>query len=296
MEKQNAISDEDSITNYLEWSDANKNGILRYILGTFLVLFSFMVLAGIGGLPVMILDPNFKKSAIESNLALLSCFIIPFVLIPLIAHWIHKRPWWSVAMPKLRFEKWNLFMGFFVFTVIGLIVTLLFGQLGILKLHFVGMDWGAYLPLLFVGGIGIFIQSGSEELLFRGYLTQFTRRISKHPFVYIIIPAFLFAYPHIGNISEMGGNIWAIAPYLIMGILFGWTAYKTGSLWMSLGIHWSNNLTGMVLIGVKGDKLQTVAPIVLDMPSLEVVTLLTLLQAILTVIAILYLLRHKKTK
>jgi len=124
-------------------------------------------------------------------------------------------------------------------------------------------------------------------------LAQFTRRISKSPFIFILVPAVLFSLPHIGNISSFGGTLWAVLPYLISGVLYGWAAYKSGSLWMSLGLHWSNNLSGMVLVGIKEDELKSVAPFLMDLPSLNVVTAIIFIQSLLTVLALLYFLKKR---
>jgi len=281
------------VESYLDWSDKDKHGVLRYLLGTFLVIFAFIALAGFGLIPVTLLYPDYAKSIFGSNLGLLSGFIAPFVLIPLITHWVHKRPSWSVAMPKLQFERENLFMGFFVSTLIGIVLTAILSAVGIVKISYVGINLTQYLPVLFLGLIGVFIQAGAEELLFRGYLAQFTRRISKSPFIFILVPAVLFSLPHIGNISSFGGTLWAVLPYLISGVLYGWAAYKSGSLWMSLGLHWSNNLSGMVLVGIKEDELKSVAPFLMDLPSLNVVTAIIFIQSLLTVLALLYFLKKR---
>jgi len=139
------------VESYLDWSDKDKHGVLRYLLGTFLVIFAFIALAGFGLIPVTLLYPDYAKSIFGSNLGLLSGFIAPFVLIPLITHWVHKRPSWSVAMPKLQFERENLFMGFFVSTLIGIVLTAILSAVGIVKISYVGINLTQYLPVLFLG-------------------------------------------------------------------------------------------------------------------------------------------------
>jgi uncharacterized protein len=94
----------------------------------------------------------------------------------------------------------------------------------------------------FIGMVGIFIQAGSEEILFRGYLTQFVRRFTENKYVFIGIPALLFALPHIANMSELSGGLLVATPYLMSGLVYAWAAYRTGSLWMGLGLHWSNKV------------------------------------------------------
>lgn len=61
--------------------------------------------------------------------------------------------------------------------------------------------------------------------------------------MFVTIPAMMFALPHLGNLSSYPGSVpLKLAPYLTLGLLYGWAAYRSGSLWLSLGLHWSNNL------------------------------------------------------
>nr|WP_315144952.1 type II CAAX endopeptidase family protein [uncultured Flavobacterium sp.] len=283
-----------TISHYLDWSDKNKHGIIRYLIGTILVFFSFMVLSAIGIMPIALYDPNYQNSLVESNLALLSCFIAPFILIPLITHWLHQRPTWSVAMPVFKFDFRNLFVGFFISLLVGVVYAAVFESIGVMDIQYKGINWSNFIPLFFIGGIGLFVQTATEELLFRGYLTQFMHRIFKNPIFFISIPSLLFAYMHIGNIAKFNGGLTVMIPYFISAVLYGWTAYKSGSLWMAIGLHWSNNFSGMLLIGTNGDVLKSAAPFVAETPSLEMVSIVTLIQALTTIILIHFYLKNKK--
>jgi CAAX protease family protein len=80
------------------------------------------------------------------------------------------------------------------------------------------------LLLAVVGFVGIFIQAGSEEMLFRGYFMQFVRRFTSNRYLFVGIPAALFAAPHVANIAALGGSALVMTPYLISGLLYGWAA------------------------------------------------------------------------
>ncbi|VXB17357.1 conserved membrane hypothetical protein [Flavobacterium sp. 9R] len=293
MENQNYNLKDTVVKNYLQWSDEGKAGVLQYAVGMVLCFFTYFMLSNAIILPIMMFDPEFLQTELGSNATILACFAVPFVIIPFITHWIHKRPTWSVAMPAFKVEKGNLAFGFIGFMVVQLLMSFSLNAIGLLNLKYVGFNWQAFIPMFLISFFGIFIQSSAEELLFRGYLTQAIRRIVKNPFVFILFQAIIFAYPHIGNISAFKGSIFAATPYLISGILFGWTAYKTGSLWMSIGLHWSNNLGNVVLIGLKDDILKTVAPFTSEMPTLEIAIALTLAQSAVMAILILFYIRKK---
>lgn len=46
-----------------------------------------------------------------------------------------------------------------------------------------------------------------------------------------------------------------MAPYFISGLLYGQSAYRSGSFWMSVALHMVNNFTGLVFVGTKGDAI-----------------------------------------
>ena len=93
--------------------------------------------------------------------------------------------------------------------------------------------------------------------------------------------------------AALGGGLAAALPYLVEGLVYGWVAYRTGALWMSVGIHWCNNLTGLVLIGLRGDVLKTVAPVQFDLPGLWASTDIILAQA-LVLVSVVYLLTRPR--
>ena len=164
-----------------------------------------------------------------------------------------------------------------------------------MPMEYVGLDWSQLLPVALIGFVAIFIQASSEELLFRGYITQFVRRFTANKLLFIGIPALLFALPHIINITELGGTFLVMVPYLILGLLLAWAAYRTGSLWMAAGVHWSNNFMTIVLIGTRGDVLPSVAPFQVDIPSLSVATMVVAVQSVLILVVLRYLIGRRET-
>jgi membrane protease YdiL (CAAX protease family) len=75
-----------------------------------------------------------------------------------------KSPWWSFGFPERRIGGGALGTGFAVAVFVSLASTLVFAAVGLL------------LPA--VAGIGLLIQSSTEEFMYRGYLAQFVRRYS----------------------------------------------------------------------------------------------------------------------
>ena len=97
--------------------------------------------------------------------------------------------------------------------------------------------------LLFLAVLLVPIQTSAEELLFRGYLMQGLRLITKQKIWLIAITGMAFAIPHFGN-PEMarGAFIWGALDYFTWGVLFAAITLKDNGLELALGMHAANNL------------------------------------------------------
>lgn len=92
------------------------------------------------------------------------------------------------------------------------------------------------------GWLGMFIYSGlvtifAEELFFRGWLLQgLARRMQSS--MAILLQAFLFTLPQAIAallLSPTQGALYALAySFVAIGLIGGWAAWKTGSIWPSL--------------------------------------------------------------
>jgi membrane protease YdiL (CAAX protease family) len=98
------------------------------------------------------------------------------------------------------------------------------------------------LVVLLFGGIG-------EELLFHGYAFQILMR-ALGPFATILPVSVLFAWAHTGNpdASRLG-----IVNTGLWGVLLGYAFFRSGDLWLPIGLHvgwnWSLPLLGVNLSG-----------------------------------------------
>jgi len=93
----------------------------------------------------------------------------------------------------------------------------------------------------------------SEEVLFRGFILQKMREMSKF-WVANVISAVLFVLVHIiGWIINDQFNsptiIRSICTILLFGLIQGFVLKKTNSLWTCIIIHSFNNFTSIVIMG-----------------------------------------------
>lgn len=106
--------------------------------------------------------------------------------------------------------------------------------------------------LLTWSATALLLNTLTQQLLGFGYLFH-TIRAQSNTCVAIVLAALLFALLHLGAIQ---GSAWAAANVFGAGVLFGVAQWVTGSLWMSIGIHYAWNLLlgpvlGLVVSGQK---------------------------------------------
>lgn len=79
------------------------------------------------------------------------------------------------------------------------------------------------------------LQPIAEEMLFRGVVLGCLLKGKTNPWIAIGISTFIFSIIHL-NLTQMIGAA-------IFGMIAGWLFYKTRSLWPSIIIHTTNNLS-----------------------------------------------------
>ncbi|MDO6584854.1 CPBP family intramembrane metalloprotease [Salipiger sp. 1_MG-2023] len=109
--------------------------------------------------------------------------------------------------------------------------------------------WALLLPLTL---LALLVQTGSEELLFRGYLqSQLAARLSR-PWVWLLLPSALFGLGHWAP-GIYGGNAGLVT---LWAVLFGLAAAdltaRTGTLGPALALHLMNNLVAVAVAAPNG--------------------------------------------
>lgn len=109
--------------------------------------------------------------------------------------------------------------------------------------------WLAFLPAAL---LGILVQTGAEELVFRGYLqSQLAARFGLRT-VYLLLPAVLFGLAHY-NAEELGQDAWiVVASTALFGLAAGDLTQRTGALGLAWGLHFANNVLAMLVLSVMG--------------------------------------------
>ena len=109
--------------------------------------------------------------------------------------------------------------------------------------------WAAFLPIALVG---ILVQTGAEEVLFRGYLqSQLAARFAS-PLAWMVLPSALFAVLHYQP-SVMGENAWlVVAAVFLFAVLAADLTARTGSIGAAWGFHFANNCVAILVVALDG--------------------------------------------
>lgn len=95
--------------------------------------------------------------------------------------------------------------------------------------------------------IVVFIQSSSEELIFRGFIYQRLKNRYKNTEFAIIINSILFALLHLGN---NGISAFGFIDILLSGVFFSLMFCAFDSIWLVMACHTTWNFTQNILFGL----------------------------------------------
>lgn len=109
--------------------------------------------------------------------------------------------------------------------------------------------WLSFLPMALVG---ILVQTGAEEVLFRGYLQQQLAARFASPLIWMVLPSMLFASLHYQP-DVMGDNaLYIVAATGLFGLLAADLTAKTGSIGAAWGFHFANNVVAILFVALDG--------------------------------------------
>jgi uncharacterized protein len=152
-----------------------------------------------------------------------------------------------VSLFSVERFRWRLvWLSALVVGVFGLAITLPFDPESVAQIkerlaRFSVQDW---LLLTAIYSVGIFVQASFEEVFVRGWLLQQLSRCISNALVAILVTSLIFSALHLGHPG------WATyVATLLMGLAFGWSAWRLGGLEAAMGAHFANNLVAALLTG-----------------------------------------------
>lgn len=109
--------------------------------------------------------------------------------------------------------------------------------------------WLSLLPLAL---LGLLIQTGAEEVLFRGYLQQQLAARFKSPLIWAILPSAIFGMLHFNAAADPSIAWLTVAATGLFGLLAADLTRVTGNIGMAWGFHFANNTFALLVMALDG--------------------------------------------
>lgn len=220
------------------------SGLIRLVIGVVLIEVIYaaslqIVDALLANAPDAIGDSYYYGDTTAGLLLQLTSFGLLIAATVLVALWGHGRGALSLIGPMPIFQR-DLIRSFFLVLAFMLAMEALppwWDTSEIDHLRAIPQWLLLLLPALFA----LIIQTGAEELLYRGYIQSQLAARFPHPLVWLTVPSLLFAAVHWDN----GSTFTESAQYSLWAFFFGLAAAdltaRTGSIGAALGLHLANN-------------------------------------------------------
>lgn len=181
----------------------------------------------------------------------MATFAILLGLTARIVRLIHGRPWQELLGDTARLR--SDFLG--VLFACGLVYAVLIAM-GFQPSEARMQPLSAWLAFLPIAILGLLLQTGAEEVFFRGYLQQYCARVLKTPYAWMVVPSVLFGLSHaLNDTSSLGASLAYIIWTTAFGLACADLTARTGSLGAAWGLHMAVNIAALMIANQEGAPL-----------------------------------------
>lgn len=224
----------------------NSTGLARLVIGYALIEAIYYVAQRIFSLVLILIGETMGPPRLEESYAygdtalglLLQLFSFGFLAIAIIGtvYFHHSRSGWSLLGRSEAFLR-TLVLSTLVCAAILLVIEILPPRYDLSGGNFQPIR----LLILPLSLLAILVQTGAEEMLYRGYLQQQLAAQYKSPWVWMIAPNVMFALAHL----DLTGDPVLALQYVVWAFVFGLICSdltaRTGNLAAAIGFHLANN-------------------------------------------------------
>ncbi len=220
--------------------------VAGYVLGFLMVLAGLVATMGLGPAQVYLASLPATGGTPTLVVLMLALFAAPLLAAILAARLLHGRG------PETLFGA-GLLAGFarsamiaaFVYGAVTLLLPVPFEAVP-------GVPLPIFLSFLPLALVVLLIQTGAEEVVFRGYLQSQLAARFRHPLVWMVVPALCFGLLHA---DPTGGpdKLWLLLPPTLFGLIAADLTRVTGSIGAAWGLHFANNASAILLISLDGN-------------------------------------------
>jgi|WetSurMetagenome_2_1015567.scaffolds.fasta_scaffold109903_2 uncharacterized protein len=284
---------------FLEKALEGKNNLWRYVLTLTLV-----IILNIGSTVILIFIAFFYTGTLDflkwpPNIMIIVA-MVPFGFssfgLWVGLKYLHKRSWAGLINPLGRMRWGRLWLSFLIwFALSGLSDFIIWlWQPENLKWSF---RLETFLPFCILVLILVPIQTSTEEIIFRGYLTQGLGVSRKGLLFPLLIPSIIFGLLHSFNVeAQVYDYSLAISFYILMGLLLGWITIKSEGIELALGLHLANNVYASLITTYPGSSIASPALFTYVHFSITLSSIVFLADAVIYLVILLLISRHQKTK
>jgi membrane protease YdiL (CAAX protease family) len=206
----------------------------------------------------LIFDSNALK--IDRNIVFLlelMMFVVAFLGFYAGIRLIHRKTLTSVltGYAKFRYRRfWFAFLVWGTLIVVGVLCDYILNPEEYI-LHF---NLPGFLVSVIIMVILMPVQTGLEEVLFRGYFVQGLSQIFKNGVVPLLLTSLLFAFAHMTNpeVQQFGWEI-MITYYACVALFMGGITLLDEGLELAFGIHFANNMISSMLVSAPHSVIKT---------------------------------------
>lgn len=227
-----------------------KNGWWRY----FLVIGSVVIFWGTFAY-LMVVGANDWLTSLSIN-RLVSRMVsgaLPFLFVIIwlaaMVKLLHGRPFRSLINAESGIHYGRIGQGFCLWILLMAGWTGLDMWLSPQHYHW-AFDPSRWFWLLPLSALLVPIKTSAEELLFRGYVMQGLRLMTKRPLLLLLMNGFVFALPHLNNPEMLRGSFMLGAfHYFVWGVIFAAITLMDNGLELTLGVHTAHNMFSYLMVG-----------------------------------------------
>jgi len=203
---------------------------------------------------------NSEALQMDRNIVLmleLGMFVAGFIGFFIGLRYIHKKTLTSILTGYERFRFRRFWYAFAVWGVLLVVVTVgayLIDPEGVkVSFNAEGLIVSVIIMALFMP-----IQTGLEEMVFRGYLVQGLSQIFRNGWIPLLLASLLFGAAHMTNpeVEEYGWPI-MLSYYCLFALFMGAIVLIDEGLELAFGIHLSNNLISSIMVSSDHSVIKT---------------------------------------
>jgi uncharacterized protein len=234
-----------------------------------------------------------EKTGVDKNLILLAqfgIFVLATIGFLIGLKKFHKKALTSVltGYEKFRFRRfWTAFAIWGILLILVVLLNYVIDPEGVV----INIEPQGFIVSILLCFIFMPIQTGIEEVFFRGYLMQGFSQIFKNGIGPLIITSFLFGAVHMSNpeVRQYGWGI-MLSYYVLFALFMGALTLLDEGLELAIGIHFANNFFSSALVTSPHSVIKTysVFTVSADDPAAEIVLWLCMATVTFTIFWLIY--------